>query len=82
MFHPASDDVDTRAITRRLREDGSLIGVLTTEEHKTDEELLEMSRSWDIVGRCLLLVVDAVAEQLCIVNNNYHFLQFCRSGFN
>ncbi|KAK9285195.1 hypothetical protein L1049_024383 [Liquidambar formosana] len=43
-------DVDTRAITRRLRQDGSLIGVLSTEESRTDEELLEMSRSWDIVG--------------------------------
>ncbi|KAK6926155.1 Carbamoyl-phosphate synthase small subunit, N-terminal domain [Dillenia turbinata] len=43
-------DVDTRAITRRLRQDGSLIGVLSTEESKSDEELLEMSRSWDIVG--------------------------------
>ncbi|KAL8152105.1 hypothetical protein V2J09_021913 [Rumex salicifolius] len=43
-------DVDTRAITRRLREDGSLIGVLSTEETKSDDELLQMSRSWDIVG--------------------------------
>lgn len=43
-------DVDTRAITRRLRQDGSLIGVLSTEESKTDEELLNMSRTWDIVG--------------------------------
>ncbi|KAF3440530.1 hypothetical protein FNV43_RR18814 [Rhamnella rubrinervis] len=43
-------DVDTRAITRRLRQDGSLIGVLSTEESKADEELLEMSRAWDIVG--------------------------------
>ncbi|GMH24505.1 hypothetical protein Nepgr_026348 [Nepenthes gracilis] len=43
-------DVDTRAITRRLREDGSLIGVLSTERSKSDEELLEMSRSWDIDG--------------------------------
>ncbi|NP_001312492.1 carbamoyl-phosphate synthase small chain, chloroplastic-like [Nicotiana tabacum] len=43
-------DVDTRAITRRLRQDGSLIGVLSTENSKTDEELLEMSRTWDIVG--------------------------------
>ena len=49
------DDVDTRAITRRLREDGSLIGVLSTEKTKTDEELLEMSRNWDIVGNDLLL---------------------------
>lgn len=43
-------DVDTRAITRRLREDGSLIGVLSTDNSKTDDELLQMSRSWDIVG--------------------------------
>ncbi|XP_062148183.1 carbamoyl-phosphate synthase small chain, chloroplastic [Alnus glutinosa] len=43
-------DVDTRAITRRLRQDGSLIGVLSTEESKADEELLDLSRSWDIVG--------------------------------
>ncbi|MCE3215437.1 hypothetical protein HAX54_002382 [Datura stramonium] len=43
-------DVDTRAITRRLREEGSLIGVLSTENSKSDEELLEMSRTWDIVG--------------------------------
>nr|POF16895.1 carbamoyl-phosphate synthase small chain, chloroplastic [Quercus suber] len=42
-------DVDTRAITCRLRQDGSLIGVLSTEESKSDEELLELSRSWDIV---------------------------------
>ncbi|KAK3211532.1 hypothetical protein Dsin_016238 [Dipteronia sinensis] len=46
----SSDDVDTRAITHRLRQDGSLIGELSTEGTKTDEELLEMSRSWDIVG--------------------------------
>lgn len=43
-------DVDTRAITRRLREDGSLIGVLSTEDSKSDQHLLEMARSWDIVG--------------------------------
>ena len=47
----ATDDVDTRAITRRLRQDGSLIGVLSTDNSKTDEELLQMSQSWDIVGR-------------------------------
>lgn len=53
MFDCVTDDVDTRAITRRLRQDGSLIGVLSTEDSKTDEELLEMSRTWDIVGRIL-----------------------------
>jgi len=46
-----ADDVDTRAITRRLRQDGSLIGVLSTEKSQTDEELLEMTRNWKIVGR-------------------------------
>ncbi|KAL0379176.1 UNVERIFIED_CONTAM: Carbamoyl-phosphate synthase small chain, chloroplastic [Sesamum radiatum] len=52
-------DVDTRAITRRLREDGSLIGVLSTEESKTDEELLKVSRNWDIVG------VDLISGVTC-----------------
>ncbi|XP_011047590.1 PREDICTED: carbamoyl-phosphate synthase small chain, chloroplastic-like [Populus euphratica] len=54
-------DVDTRAITCRLRQDGSLVGVLTTEESKTDEELLEMSRSWDIVGIDLISGVTCTA---------------------
>ncbi|KAG9148406.1 hypothetical protein Leryth_023600 [Lithospermum erythrorhizon] len=54
-------DVDTRAITRRLREDGSLIGVLSTEELKTDEELLKISRSWNIVGVDLISPVSCKA---------------------
>lgn len=53
----AIDDVDTRAITRRLRQDGSLIGVLSTEDSKTDEELLKISCSWDIVGKHLIYLV-------------------------
>lgn len=57
-FHYATDDVDTRAITRRLRNDGSLIGVLSTEESKTDEELLEMSCSWNIVGKNMLQLME------------------------
>lgn len=48
---PIAADVDTRAITRRLREDGSLIGVLTTDKSKTDDELIEMSKTWKIVGK-------------------------------
>jgi len=43
-------DIDTRAITRRLREVGSLIGVLTTDKSKTDDELITMSKTWSIVG--------------------------------
>ncbi|PIA41088.1 hypothetical protein AQUCO_02300115v1 [Aquilegia coerulea] len=43
-------DVDTRALTRKLIKKGSLIGVLSTDKSKTNEELLEMSHSWSIVG--------------------------------
>ncbi|URE10499.1 carbamoyl-phosphate synthase small [Musa troglodytarum] len=55
------DDVDTRAITRRLRQDGSLIGVLSTEESQTDEELLEIARKWKIVGVDLISGVSCKA---------------------
>lgn len=54
-------DVDTRAITRRLRQDGSLRGVLSTEGSKTDEQLLEMSRNWNIVGVDLISGVSCTA---------------------
>ncbi|KAG6550116.1 hypothetical protein Mapa_008072 [Marchantia paleacea] len=47
-------DIDTRAITRRLREDGSLVGVLTTDSTKTDEEILHMAQNWSIVGKDLI----------------------------
>lgn len=66
-----SDDVDTRAITRRLRQDGSLIGVLSTENFKTDEELLEMSRSWDIVGKddlmqLIIMVMNIIDRKVAV----------------
>lgn len=54
-------DVDTRAITRRLRENGSLIGVLSTEKTQTDDELLEMTRKWKIVGVDLISGVSCSA---------------------
>ncbi|KAK4483222.1 hypothetical protein RD792_010404, partial [Penstemon davidsonii] len=68
-------DVDTRAITRRLRQVGSLIGVLSTEKSKTDEELLEMSRTWDIVGVDLISSVtcDAPYEWVDKTNSEWDF---------
>ncbi|KAJ6827682.1 putative carbamoyl-phosphate synthase small chain, chloroplastic isoform X3 [Iris pallida] len=54
-------DVDTRAITRRLREHGSLIGVLSTEKSQTDDELLEVARKWKIVGVDLISGVSCTA---------------------
>lgn len=50
-------DVDTRAITRILRQYGSRIGVLSTEKFYSDEELLEKSRTWDIVGNLVDLKI-------------------------
>ena len=62
LCHYPTDDVDTHAITCRLRQDRSLIGVLSTEESKSDEELLELSHSWDIVGKDLMLLVKGVCK--------------------
>ncbi|MBA0850996.1 hypothetical protein Goshw_010977 [Gossypium schwendimanii] len=67
-------DVDTRAITRRLRQDGSLIGVLSTEQSRSDEELLEMSRSWDIVG------IDLISGVTC--NAPYEWVDKTKSDWD
>lgn len=68
----ATDDVDTRAITRRLRQDGSLIGVLSTDNTKTDEQLLQMSKSWDIVGKYVSLSYVHVSK-IGIIWMLFHF---------
>lgn len=75
-------DVDTRAITRRLRQDGSLIGVLSTEKSKTDDELLEMSRSWDIVGVDLISGVSCSTpyEWVDKTNSEWDFNSEGRAG--
>ncbi|MEW5297685.1 MAG: hypothetical protein WDW38_006859 [Sanguina aurantia] len=50
-------DLDTRAITKALRETGCLVGAVSTDASKSDAELLAMSKSWTIVGKDLLSVV-------------------------
>jgi carbamoyl-phosphate synthase small subunit len=47
-------NVDTRAITRRLRVTGCLNGVISTDASKSEEELLQATRSWTIVGKDLI----------------------------
>ncbi|KAL0038854.1 hypothetical protein WJX79_010728 [Trebouxia sp. C0005] len=47
-------NVDTRAITRRLREAGNLNGVITSDTSKSDEELIAMAKGWNIVGQDLI----------------------------
>lgn len=50
-------DIDTRALTKALRDTGCLVGVITTDESKTDSELVAQAKSWTIVGKDLLSVV-------------------------
>ncbi|GAB4817809.1 hypothetical protein N2152v2_004855 [Parachlorella kessleri] len=47
-------NVDTRAITRRLRVTGCLNGVITTDASIPEEKLVEMTKSWTIVGKDLI----------------------------
>ncbi len=57
---PGITEVDTRALTRRIREQGILHAALCTDGSRTPEELLEMARSWEgLDGR------DLVREVTC-----------------
>lgn len=69
-----TDDVDTRAITRRLRQDGSLVGVLSTEESRSDEELLGLSRAWDIVGEFKIMLLGSIECISCYIFSLEMFL--------
>jgi len=50
-------DIDTRALTKALRDTGCLVGVISTDATKTDAELVAAAKSWTIVGKDLLSVV-------------------------
>ncbi len=39
-------EIDTRALTRRLRDNGSQKGVLSTEVHFSDDDLVSQARAW------------------------------------
>lgn len=57
---PGISEVDTRALTRRLREHGVQHGALCTDGSRTVEELLTMARGWEgLDGR------DLVREVTC-----------------
>jgi len=49
--------IDTRQLTKVLRETGCLNGVVTADASKSDEELVAMTKNWNIVGQDLLKVV-------------------------
>jgi len=46
--------VDTRQLTRQLRDTGSLVGVVCTDSSVPDEELKSMAAEWSILGKDLL----------------------------
>jgi carbamoyl-phosphate synthase small subunit len=50
-------NIDTRALTKVLRETGCLVGVVTTDTTKSDADLVAMAKGWTIVGKDLLSVV-------------------------
>ncbi|KAK9817498.1 hypothetical protein WJX74_010739 [Apatococcus lobatus] len=52
-------NVDTRAITRRLRDDGCLNGVICNDASISDEKLLQKTKEWSIVG------MDLVSQVTC-----------------
>jgi carbamoyl-phosphate synthase small subunit len=43
---PGISEIDTRALTRRLRDHGSMRGVLSTDNSRTDEDLINQARAW------------------------------------
>ena len=46
--------MDTRAITRRLRDTGALNGIITTDLATPVEELVQQTKSWSILGKDLI----------------------------
>ena len=59
---PGISEIDTRALTRRLREAGSLHGALCTDGSKNAAELLTLARSWEgTQGRDLVQEVTSAA---------------------
>lgn len=53
--------IDTRTLTKALRDTGCLVGVLTTDASKTTEELVKLAKGWSIEGKDLLSVVSCDA---------------------
>ncbi|KAK3280616.1 hypothetical protein CYMTET_11551 [Cymbomonas tetramitiformis] len=52
-------EVDTRALTLRLRDKGALVGVISTDASLSDEQLVEQAKSWSIEG------LDMISEVTC-----------------
>ena len=62
----AISQIDTRALTRRIREKGSLKAVLTTDNAISDKALLQQARDWPGIGE-----TDLVPTVTC--DETYHW---------
>ena len=62
LSSPGIADVDTRAITLRLRDTGCLNAVITRNAKLSDSELVERARGWSIVGKDLISEVGGREE--------------------
>lgn len=61
-------DIDTRALTRKLRDGGAQKGVISSESHYSNQALVEKARAWSgLVGR------DLVQEVTCA--EPYHWVE-------
>lgn len=59
---PGASEIDTRALTRRLRQTGSLHGALCTDDSRSVAELLDLARQWQgTEGRDLVREVSCTA---------------------
>ena len=68
---PGISEIDTRALTRRLRDKGVVQAALCTDGSRTEAELLEMARLWEgLDGR------DLVQEVTC--QESYHWVDGTR----
>ena len=54
-------EVDTRALTRQLRDTGAMVGVICSDPSVPDEELLRTARSWTLDGKDMISVVSTPA---------------------
>jgi carbamoyl-phosphate synthase small subunit len=77
-------DVDTRAITRRLRVTGCLNGVISTDQTMSDEKLIEMTKSWTIVGKDLIKEVTCTEpyEWKDTTEDEWEFVNDAKSASN
>jgi carbamoyl-phosphate synthase small subunit len=65
-------DVDTRALTKALRDTGCLVGVITTDASKTDAELVAMAKVRSLcIATCTMRRVDVVRHAGLHRNSGY-----------